>query len=229
MIVKNMAILATALLAVSIPPAKVMGAGNVSVEIYSGYNVANAPTGMPYTGLAGQFNITSDAFTGAGYNFGQPFGLSSFAAVVSFSMYMSTEGYYIGGLNSGNSPVLWTEGGGLNPFFGGPWAAGSNYNEVLFTEGFHDFELIFLGGDSGSFGPGFGGSPFNLSISYFHPWGGDPRVTEGASSYVVPLADDPPPASVPESVGTLSAMTGALLLVLALKRRQPAQVGGPAV
>jgi len=236
---RKLAILATALLAVLIPPAQVFGAGIVSVDIYSDYTVANAPNGMPYSGYAGQLELSSDAFTGAGYTFGQPFGLSSFAAIVSFSMYMSTEGYYIGGLNSGNSPVLWTKGGVFNPFSDGPWAWGARYNEVLFSEGFHDFEILFLAGSQGSFGGDMdiGGSPFQLSVAYFTPWGGDPRVLDGAYSYVVPASDEPlhalpihgQPQSVPDSVGTLGALSGALLLVLALKRRLLAPVACPAI
>lgn len=220
----KLAILAATLLVALTAPITVQGAGIVSVDIYSGYNLANAPTGTPYTGFSGSFDLGSDAFMGAGYNFGTPFGLSTFAAVVTFQMYMSTEGYYIGGLNSGSSPVMWTQGGGFSPYSDGPWPYGSRYNEVLYTEGIHDFEILFLAGDANSFGTGVGGTPFTLSVAYFTPWGGDPRVLDGAFSYVIPAADEPfyvqpGVGSVPDSVGTLGALTAALLLMAAFRHR----------
>ena len=214
---KKIAILAVLLMSIStsVPHAK---AGTVLVDIYSTFDVSNAPSGAPYTGFAGQLDLSSDVFTGAGYNFGNPFGLSSFAAVISFTQYMSTTGYYNGGLNSGTSPVLWTKGGIFNPFYGGPWAAGSVYNEIEFNAGYNDFELVFLAGNS--FGAGFGGAPFNLSLIYFEPWGGDPRVTDGAYSYVTTKE----PAGVPDSAGTVGLLIGALAGVFSLHRR----IGRPA-
>jgi len=195
----------------SIPQAK---AGTICVDIYSGYDQTNAPTGGPYSGWAGQLNLSSDLFTDpAGYCFENPFGLSSFAAVIKFTEYMSTTGFYSGGLNSFSSPVLWTNAGGAtNPFYGAPWAAGSAYNEVFFNSGFNDFELVFLAGPD--FGAGLGGSPFNLSLTYFTPWGGDPNMAD-AYSYVT--SREAPP--VPESGKTVGIMTGALTAVLGLRRR----------
>ena len=107
---KKIAILALLLMSTSAsaPHAK---AGTVQVDIYSTFDVTNAPSGEPYSGLAGHLDLSSDIFTGLGYNFGNPFGLSSFAAVVSFTQFMSTTGFYNGGLNSGNAPVHWTKGG----------------------------------------------------------------------------------------------------------------------
>src|SRR5688572_27182235 len=55
-------------------------AGSVRVDIYSTYDPDNAPSGGPYSGLAGHLDLSSDVFTGLGYSFGNPFGLSSFAA-----------------------------------------------------------------------------------------------------------------------------------------------------
>lgn len=214
---KKIAILAILLMSTSTsaPHAK---AGTVLVDIYSTFDVSNAPSGGPYTGFVGQLDLSSDVFTGLGYNFGNPFGLSSFAAVISFTQYMSTTGFYSGGLNSGTAPVLWTKGGAPDPFFGGPWAAGSAYNEVLFNAGYNDFELVFLAG--AGFGGGFGGEPFNLSLVYFEPWGGDPRMADGAYSYVTTKE----PAEVPDSASTVGLLIGALTGVLALHRR----IGRPA-
>lgn len=190
-------------------------AGTIYVDIYSGYDQSNAPTGGPYTGWAGQLALSCDLFSNpAGYSFGAPFGLSSFAAVISFTQYMSTTGYYSGGLNSFNSPVLWTKAAGaVNPFYGEPWAAGSAYNEILFNAGYNDFELVFLAG--ADFGGGLGGGPFNLSLTYFSPWGGDPRVTDGAYSFVT-TRETP---AVPESGKTVGLLTGALAVLLSLRRR----------
>jgi hypothetical protein len=194
----------------SAPHAK---AGTVQVDIYSTFDVTNAPSGEPYSGLAGHLDLSSDIFTGLGYNFGNPFGLSSFAAVVSFTQFMSTTGFYNGGLNSGNAPVHWTKGGTMDPYYGGPWAAGSAYGEILFNAGYNDFELVFLAGSD--FGAGFGGAPFNLSLTYFQPWGGDPNVTDGAYSYVTTKE----PAQVPDSSGTVGLLMGALAGVFSLRRR----------
>lgn len=196
----------------SVPQAK---AGTICVDIYSGYDQSNAPTGGPYSGWAGQLNLSSDLFIGpTGYCFENPFGLSSFAAVIKFTEYMSTTGFYSGGLNSFNSPVLWTNAGGAtNPFYGAPWAAGSAYNEVYFNSGFNDFELVFLAG--ADFGGGLGGSPFNLSLAYFTPWGGDPNMVDGAYSYVT-TRETPP---VPDAGKTVGILTGALAAVWGIRRR----------
>jgi len=131
---------------------------------------------------------------------------------------MSTTGFYSGGLNSGYAPVQWTKGGAMDPYAGGPWAAGSAYGEVLFNAGYNDFELVYLAGSD--FGAGFGGAPFNLSLTYFQPWGGDPNVTDGAYSYVTTKE----PAQVPDSGGTVGLLIGALAGVFSLHRR----IGRPA-
>src|SRR6478735_6075397 len=79
-------------LSMSAPQAK---AGTLCIDIYSGYDQSNAPTGGPYSGWAGQLNLSSDLFIDpAGYCFGNPFGLSSFAAVIKFTEYMSTTVFY---------------------------------------------------------------------------------------------------------------------------------------
>lgn len=216
---KKITILVVFLMSISahVPHAK---AGSVRVDIYSNFDLNNAPSGGPYSGLAGHLDLSSDVFTGLGYSFGNPFGLSSFAAVITFTQFMSTTGFYSGGLDSGTAPVLWTKGGALDPFSDGPWAAGSAYNEVLFNAGYNDFELVFLAGDD--FGEGFGGAPFNLSLTYFEPWGGDPRVTEGAYSYVTTklgaTASTFSAAQVPDSGDTLTILLGTLAAGFALRR-----------
>lgn len=216
---KKIAVLLVLLMSISAsaPHAK---AGSVRVDIYSNFDVTNAPSGGPYSGLAGHLDLSSDAFTGLGYTFTNPFGLSSFAAVISFTQYMSTTGYYNGGLSSGASPVLWTKGGIFNPFYDGPWAAGSVYNEIEFNAGYNDFELAFLAGSD--FGGGFGGAPFNLSLTYFEPWGGDPRVTDGAYSYVTSKE----PAQVPDAGSTVGLLLGALAGAFSLHRRIGRRVRG---
>ena len=196
-------------------------AGTVQVAIYGTYDADNAPSGGPYSGLAGHLSLSSDVFTGLGYSFGNPFGLSSFAAVVSFTQYMSTSGLYLGGLNSGASPVLWTKGGAMDPYGDGPWAAGSAYNEVFFNAGYNDFELVFLAGDN--FGDGFGGEVPNLSLDYFQPWGGDPGLGDGAYSYVTTTLSVRPavltPVEVPDSASTLMMLAGSFAAIFAIGRK----------
>jgi len=209
----KLATLATAVVAFTLlPPSG--EAGTVEVDFYSTYDPANDPSGTPYSGYAGHLELSSDLFVGAGYDFGNPFGLSSFAAVIRFTEYMSTTGFYSGGLNSGNDPVLWMKGGTYDPFWGGLWAAGAAYGEILFDAGYNDFELVFLAGEE--FGGGFGEAPYNLILSYFKPWEADPRMADGAYAYVTTKVAYEP---VPDSLATLGILAATLAAAVALRRQ----------
>jgi hypothetical protein len=200
-------------LAIFLPRA---AAGKVTVDIFAGFDLTNPPTGMPFTDYAGRIELPHTAFHAwQGYDFGQPFGLTSFAARISFTMYMSTTGYYIGGLNSGLAPVLWTAG--FPNFYmneGQDWMSGVGFGEYSYEAGLNHFEIIYIaipdvipngiGPNAGT----VGGGPYFLNIGFFNPWGGDPRVDHGAYSYVVP-----------DSIETLGGILSAMLALLAIRRK----------
>jgi hypothetical protein len=157
--------------------------GIVKVDIYREFDLNNPPTAQPFSDYVGTYYVPSSEFYS--YDFGTPFGLSAFAAVLQFTMYFSAEGYYKGGAASFTNPFYWN-GGYPNPWYDNGWAMGSNYAEVPFEEGYSSFEIFVIGTSKIPIGGGdFTGPPYTLGISFPVPWGGDPRL-ENAYSFVVP-------------------------------------------
>ena len=184
----------------------------VAVDIYSTFDINNAPTAGPYSGYAGHYYLTA-ADLENGYNFGEPFGLSQFVAVLTFTEYVSVTGLYIPFINTDNgwTANLYDANYGPHGNGPGPYALGAYGNEILLHAGFNQFEIDYIAGvglPDGSLGS-VGGPPYLLTFDFPSPWGGDESVW-GAQTYLVP---------VPDAGSTFSLLGGALACLAMLRRR----------
>jgi hypothetical protein len=156
-------------------------AGRMHVDIYAGFDLTKAPSVGNLSSLAGGFDLTEDDFR-LGHDFGHPFGLKEFVAVVSFEQYFSTDGLYISSMNGFDSPVY-----GTGMYIPGVrnaagWRFGSAVNELPFSAGVSSFQLLFasveayqenllIGLPTDPFSMIVGGQPAKLAFSTFRPWG----------------------------------------------------------
>ncbi len=93
-LMKKIAFLAFASIAVLSPRAFANpNPDDVRIDIYRNFNINNPPDGSPYTGFAGQFDLATGN-DGFDIDFGTPFGLTTFAAVITFTEWVSTDGLY---------------------------------------------------------------------------------------------------------------------------------------
>jgi hypothetical protein len=176
---------------------KVFAQGELTVDIYSGFDINNGPSGFPYTGYVGHY-YTSDL----DLNFGDPFGLTQFAAVVTGVEWVSTTGLYTTGLYS-NRPDNFSFGN-YGAALDGNWEIGEWANEMVLDAGLNPFEIDFIST------PELDGGPGNeLSFFGFSPWGGDPSVAD-ATDALMP---------VPDSTSTMVMLGSALFGLSGLRRR----------
>jgi hypothetical protein len=207
-------ILAAAFLAVLSPFALANpNPDDVRVYIYKNFDINNPPDASPYTGYMGFYDLPSDDF-GIDIDFGQPFGLMTFAAVVQFTEFVSIEGFYKPSIDTENGTTAnlfdWPNTGDING--PGPYSLGGVSEELGMNEGDTTFDIDFIADGpvlDGSNGI-VGGPPYLLDIGFPAPYGGDP-FTEDATVYIVPLPE----------VGSTMALLGGALVVLVLLRTFP--------
>jgi hypothetical protein len=185
----------------------------VTVDVYGNFNINNPPSAGPYSGFAGQYYLTASDLEN-GYNFGTPFGLTSFVAVLSFTEYVSVTGLYIPYLDTSNGYTSNLYDGLLSngP---GPYSLGSVADEIQMSAGFNSIQFDYIAGEGlpdGSLG-NVGGPPYLLTIDFPQPWGGDPDVWN-SQTYLVPVS-----VAVPDLGSTLSLVGGALAGIAALRLR----------
>jgi hypothetical protein len=169
----------------------------VRVDIYRNFDINNPPDARPYTGYVGSYELpATDQNVDIAINFGQPFGLTTFAAVVTFTEHFSVSGLYTPFTDTSNgvsdNPYLW-EGDLEAPEFdgGSPYDMSPSEEPVGFGQGFETLHVDFIADTPGSFGEDSEswGAPYTLFVQFPQPDEGNDPDEGNASVYLVPLPD----------------------------------------
>lgn len=179
-------------------------ASNASAVTISIYDTFGSPDyssfGSQYSGLVGSIETDKIAFTDW-----KPFGLTSFAAEITGTLYCNQAGWYMTWFNT-NSFFKASFEGTRDYYFAntGRYIFQDNVGEAYFTPGYYDFKINVQTGLPNV-------NSVNFMWTGFGPWGADPHSWGGSV------------AMVPEQTMTLGLLLGSLGILFAIKRRHGAK------
>ena len=186
------------------------------VDIYSGFDLSNPRTGAPYSNLVGQYSaLVVNVGKGIDFDidFGTPFGLTDFVAVVDITFSAYEGGYYFCDVNS-SSPFGWNNSMPIDVFPINGWQVGNASEEIFIATGTNSliFDYIHAAGvpEIGASGIVYDGTGYDTLHFDLRPWGGAEN----------PYEED---VYVSDSTSTLAMLGSALLGFVALRRRRIAR------